>query len=177
VIHFGQDGGKDHQGALYAVHNTIVTPFAAPVVELSAPGAEALIANNLIWDGGARARGQAVAAARGGASIGRVTGAGNWLSAGFAPPAGSGLVADGQAVAEAGGTPAFRDPAGGDYGLLAPLPSRRPDLVRPLESLKLPESPGSAPARLTRYKHPQRAEPRPDRDKPEAGACDARAKP
>jgi len=32
VIHFGQDGGKEHNGILWLVHNTIVTPFISPVV-------------------------------------------------------------------------------------------------------------------------------------------------
>ena len=35
VIHFGQDGGKDHRGTLYLVHNTIVQPFGSQKV---APG-------------------------------------------------------------------------------------------------------------------------------------------
>ena len=37
VIHFGQDGGKQHDGTLHLAFNTIVTPFLSPVVELSAP--------------------------------------------------------------------------------------------------------------------------------------------
>ena len=41
VIHFGQDGGKQHDGTLYLAFNTVVTPFISPVVELSAAGAKA----------------------------------------------------------------------------------------------------------------------------------------
>ncbi len=37
VIHFGQDGGHEHDGTLYLIHNTIVTPFISPVIHLSAP--------------------------------------------------------------------------------------------------------------------------------------------
>ena len=44
VIHFGQDGGKGHNGTLYLAFNTIVTPFISPVVELSAAGAKARLA-------------------------------------------------------------------------------------------------------------------------------------
>jgi len=58
VIHFGQDGGREHDGTLYLVHNTIVTPFIAPVVTLSSDKARAQLYNNIIWDGGTRQRGQ-----------------------------------------------------------------------------------------------------------------------
>ena len=50
VIHFGQDGGKEHDGTLHLVFNTIVTPFMSPVVELSAPKAKAQLTGNLVWD-------------------------------------------------------------------------------------------------------------------------------
>ena len=58
VIHFGQDGGKERDGTLYLVHNTIVTPFVSPVVTLSSGKARAQFFNNIVWDGGARQRGQ-----------------------------------------------------------------------------------------------------------------------
>ncbi len=58
VIHFGQDGGKEHDGTLYLLHNTIVTPFIAPVVALSSAKARTQLFNNIVWDGGARQRGQ-----------------------------------------------------------------------------------------------------------------------
>ncbi len=38
VIHFGQDGGEEHNGTLYLAFNTIVTHFISPVIDLSAPG-------------------------------------------------------------------------------------------------------------------------------------------
>ena len=67
VIHFGQDGGKDRDGTLYLYFNTIVTPFIAPVVELSAPKAKAELVGNLVSNGDAKQSNQQVAAVRGGA--------------------------------------------------------------------------------------------------------------
>ena len=48
VIHFGKDGKADHTGTLWLVHNTIITPYISPVVDLSAPSAGAVFLNNLI---------------------------------------------------------------------------------------------------------------------------------
>ena len=51
VIHFGQDGGKGHNGTLFLAFNTIVTPFVSPVVELSAAGAKARLLGNVVASG------------------------------------------------------------------------------------------------------------------------------
>ena len=58
VIHFGQDGGNEHDGTITLVHNTIVTPYISPVVSLDAPKARVQFLNNIIWDGGGRQQGQ-----------------------------------------------------------------------------------------------------------------------
>ena len=83
VVHFGQDGGQDHTGTLWLVHNTIVTPHVSPVVELSAPAARAWLEGNLIWDKGRRRPGQRLIETRGAAKRGFVQGRYNWLAAGF----------------------------------------------------------------------------------------------
>ena len=54
VIHFGMDGGKPHNGTLYLAFNTIVTPFIAPVVELSTPGAKSRLLGNVVSCGDTR---------------------------------------------------------------------------------------------------------------------------
>ena len=75
VLHFGQDGGRQHDGTLYLVFNTVVTPLVSPVVELSASRAKASLLGNLVSDGGAGQANQVVAVARNGASLPSVTGA------------------------------------------------------------------------------------------------------
>jgi len=85
VIHFGQDGGRAHKGTLYLVHNTIVTPFVSPVVDLSSAGADAVLLGNIIDDGGRLRPNQVLGdGRRGGASATRITGRRNRLAPGFA---------------------------------------------------------------------------------------------
>ena len=83
VIHFGQDGGKPHNGTLSLLFNTIVTPFVAPVVELSSPQAGAYLLGNLVSDGGNRQAGQHLVGIRAGAARQSVRGMHNWFSGNF----------------------------------------------------------------------------------------------
>lgn len=83
VIHFGQDGGKEHDGTVHVAFNTIVTPFVAPVVELSSRQAAAILTGNLVVGAGRAQRGQQVAGARDGASLVRVAGHHNWFCGDF----------------------------------------------------------------------------------------------
>ena len=83
VIHFGQDGGKEHDGTLHLAFNTIVTPFISPVVDLSAPKAKAQLTGNLVWDAGRRQNGQQLVAVRAGASLNNASGKHNWLGGMF----------------------------------------------------------------------------------------------
>jgi hypothetical protein len=83
VIHFGQDGGREHDGTLFVAFNTVVTPFLAPVVELSTAKAKARLVGNFIGDGGHRQAQQTVAAARDGARLQEVTGVHKQFSGDF----------------------------------------------------------------------------------------------
>ncbi len=83
VIHFGADGGHDHDGTLYLVHNTIVTPFVSPVVDLSAAKAKVQMVNNIVWDGGSGQGNQKLVEAKKATGDKPVGGSHNWLSAGF----------------------------------------------------------------------------------------------
>ncbi|MDD4270601.1 MAG: right-handed parallel beta-helix repeat-containing protein [Thermoguttaceae bacterium] len=89
VLHFGQDGGREHDGTLVLAFNTIVTPFLAPVVELSSPKATALLVGNLVSDGGNRQAKQRVVLVRAGATMENVPARHNRFSGGFSPPAGA----------------------------------------------------------------------------------------
>jgi hypothetical protein len=117
VIHFGQDGGHDHNGTLYLVHNTIVTPFISPVVDLSAPHARARLIDNLIWDGGSGQQRQTLAKNRTGSDSGEpVAGQNNFFCGGFGP---QGTLGDSAPGAEA---PHFIAPERNDYHLGLPDP-------------------------------------------------------
>ncbi|MCX7866017.1 MAG: right-handed parallel beta-helix repeat-containing protein [Limisphaera sp.] len=119
VVHFGQDGRHDHTGTLWLVHNTIVTPHVAPVVELSAPGTSAWLEGNVVWDGGRRRPGQRLVEVRSGAEAERVRGRCNWLAAGYRgdPPPRLEQTQWGAPNQELPWT----DPARGDYHLQVPV--------------------------------------------------------
>jgi hypothetical protein len=95
VVHFGSDGGRDRQGTLYLVHNTVVTPFAAPVVRLSAPGSRAILVGNVVSDGGSGPEEQLLAVGPGeGGNPVPVAGQWNWFGPGYRLPGGTRLAAD-----------------------------------------------------------------------------------
>ena len=86
VVHFGQDVHNDRNGTLYLVHNTIVTPFLSPVVDLSAAHVRACLVGNLIWDDGSGQKNQVLVKNRtGGPEDGLVTGRDNFFCGGFGP--------------------------------------------------------------------------------------------
>lgn len=149
VIHFGQDGGKDHRGTLFLIHNTIVTPYVTPVVDLSAPGTAALLMGNLVSDGGVKQNGQQAAAARNGAMLERVTGRHNLFGRGFAGAEGTGLSARENGFRFGEGE-LFQNAAAGDYRPKPPYVGN-PDLG----ALKLPAFPGAkeAPEKLLQWQY------------------------
>lgn len=50
VIHFGQDGGGEHDGALFLLNNTVVTPHNGSIIFLSASKVRAQLVNNVIYN-------------------------------------------------------------------------------------------------------------------------------
>ncbi len=112
VIHFGADGGKEHDGTLYLIHNTIITPYISPVVMLSAVKAKVQFVNNIISDGGAGQHGQRLVDA-GKAGPAAVSGQCNWLCAGM----GRQEQLQRTYSARQGEIPPFAAPAKGDYHL------------------------------------------------------------
>lgn len=117
VIHFGQDGGKEHLGTLRLRFNTVVTPFLAPVVELSAPGAAAELTGNLVWDGGQRQNGQQLVAVRAGARLEQVSAQHNRFAGLFQPLDAAGWDAETNLIRLLD-APVFADPGQHDYRLL-----------------------------------------------------------
>lgn len=157
VIHFGQDGGKDHAGTLYLRFNTVITPFLSPVVELSAPGAAAELIGNLVWDGGRRQNGQRLVAVRAGARLEHASGEHNRLAGLFGELDGSSLDAASNPSGRFEGL-VFADPAQHDYRL---LPAAAGQLAAPPSAAQraLPATPGATEtdrqAMLAwQYRHP-----------------------
>jgi hypothetical protein len=119
VIHFGGDGGNDHTGLLALVNNTIVTPFISAVVLLSAPGTDVIFVNNIVWDQGVDQQNQLAVDVTNGAGLGG--GYNNWFSAGFAAQLPASFASDSSWFGAAGQNPPFRDAAGEDFRLNAPM--------------------------------------------------------
>jgi hypothetical protein len=164
VIHFGQDGGKQHSGTLYLDFNTIVTPFVSPLVELSAPGARAALLGNLVSDGGRVQNNQVLAIARGGAALRSLTGSHNWLSGGFNGVGGTGLDPATNIFRRAD-YPLFINPARHDYHL-TPQALRAATTRLSAEAIELPETPGALradvqPPLAWQYRHPAAKQKRP----------------
>lgn len=165
VIHFGQDGGKEHDGTLHLLFNTIVTPFLSPVVELSAPKAKAQLTGNLVWDGGRRQNEQKLIAARAGAKLQDAAGKHNRLGGLFAGLQGTGLDPATNIIRRFD-SPPFTSPDRHDYRL---LPAAAGQLGTPVsvKQIELPSTPGAAdtdsdPPLAWQYRHPadrQRRQP------------------
>jgi hypothetical protein len=173
VIHFGQDGGRAHKGTLYLVHNTIVTPFVSPVVDLSSAGADAVLLGNIIDDGGRLRPNQVLGdGRRGGASATRITGRRNRLAPGFASRLGdTGLSAADNEIAEQSQA-LFVAPQQHDYRPRRPGPGiAAAGDARLLADL--PQTPGAAPGPppLSReYGHPLLERVRSVSRRPDLGA-------
>jgi hypothetical protein len=166
TIHFGRDGKQGHDGTIHLVFNTIVTPFLAPVVELSTPQAKASLIGNIVCDGGAKQAKQTIVSVRNGARLSDVTGTYNWFSGDFGGVGGTGLDAKTNLFRRADG-PIFVNPSAHDFRL-------RPDVaktaVSPLAAAKLvvPAVAGATRADSDaplawQYGHPLRAEKRADK--------------
>lgn len=138
VIHFGQDGGKDHNGAIFLIHNTILTPYQSAVVELSAKSTRAELYNNIVDSAGTKQRRQVLLSARGKASLKECKVACNRMGIPFqqakAPYAQAGNIYSKL-------SPPYRNPRKGDYRLGKVLKG----LVNaglPLKKIKMPDVPG-----------------------------------
>jgi hypothetical protein len=115
VIHFGQDGGYDHNGTLYVVFCTIVTPYVSPVVDLSAPSAGVNFTNAVVTVPSGTASGQVLVNARNGSAMANAAGQYMWMSSGFSTPAGGTF--SHITIGAADTVPHFVDAAGGKYEL------------------------------------------------------------
>jgi hypothetical protein len=172
VIHFGQDGGKGHNGTLFLAFDTIVTPFVSPAVDLSAHGSKAQLAGNIFSSGGARQSGQKVVSARNGANLQNVTGQSNWFCGDFSA-AGTGLM-DASNRFERQTGELFIDARDNNYRLV-PAAARRMTVASAAALLDLPKVPGmpeadALPPLSWQYHHPAGGEKRGEQEPAIAGA-------
>jgi len=193
VIHFGQDGGKQHDGTLYLVHNTIVTPFITAVVDLSASKAKAVLIGNIVTDGGGGPKNPTLVAGSRGGNAANAAGSHNWLYEGYRKSAGgTGLDLGTTTFGPRGTLPPFADLKGRDFHLSARAEGIT-DAGLPVEQLDVPSgtavpavdhgpearaTPADASTKTAepepllkwQYKHPAAGEPRPNDGKPDLGA-------
>jgi len=172
VIHFGQDGGKGHNGTLHLAFNTVVTPFIAPVVELSTAGAKSRLLGNVVASGGARQAGQKVAGVRGGATMQNIGGESNWFRGDFSAPE-TGLDTKSNHFEPLAGD-LFLGPGDNNYRLVSQA-AQRMRVASSAELIDLPLAPGLPDAAALKpldwqYYHPAGREKRPTEASITAGA-------
>ncbi len=165
VIHFGQDGKKEHDGTLWLAHNSIITPYITPVVTLSSPKASARLYNNLVHDGYERQHGQ-VLIDPGKAGADAVAGSHNYVSSGFAEQLPASIE---KSII---GDPKERSPMAtwdkGDFQLRKGSPAINSGRPLPEELTKL------LGEKLFEYGVPLARSPRKDDGKPDIGAYESR---
>jgi hypothetical protein len=170
VIHFGQDGGYEHDGTIYLIHNTIVTPYTSPAIQLSTSKAKAYLANNIVWDYGFNRKNMKLVGVSNGANAQYVKGIGNMLSRGFI---GTGTDMKGTIFSKRGYIPPFANSAKKNFRL-AWRDKLIVDQGVPWSEIILPSAPGASqakkPTTFYQYKHPLAKEDRPDDGKPDIGA-------
>jgi hypothetical protein len=166
VIHFGQDGGHGHSGVLYAVNNTIVSPYVSPIVSLSAPRTSLNFGNNIVWDGGRPRHGQVLVEFTGDAGD-RLRGRANIASIGFGAPSWAGIIDRGAEPIQ------IMNPAVGDYRWLNQPASLHGRGIA-INSIGLPRAPGPENDRpgepFFQYQLGPKLSPRSDAASPDLGA-------
>jgi len=173
VIHFGQDGRRDHDGTLYLVYNTIVTPFVSPVVDLSSAKSKSALFGNIVDDGGRRRNNQVLGdARRGGASAKRIEGIGNWFAPGFLSRLERTSVDVTENTVSGQSKRLYLDPGQHDYRLSEAWPGIA-RAGRSLNLLQIPRTPGvdkEDPPLRWQYVHPLGRQPRTFSEQPDLGA-------
>lgn len=119
VIHFGQDGGFDHNGRLHVANCTIVSPYLSPFFQITALSARLYCINSLFWGTGNPASGQTLLSASNGAIEGDQFGENCWLSSGIGVPEFWFLDIFDTVQGAPGEQPPFADPAAHDFHLTA----------------------------------------------------------
>lgn len=83
VVHFGREKNRKRPGTLFMLHNTVITPFVSPVLELSSPDVKAVWIANHLSAGNREKKGQRLVIARKGGRVSNLSGRHNAVGAGF----------------------------------------------------------------------------------------------
>ena len=159
VINFGKDIKYYRDGKLYLIHNTIVTPFSAPMLMLSSPKVRADLVGNFICDNGMGHGGQQIARAANSAGMKNITGEFNVFGRRFSGSEVSNL--SGKNTFGWSGASSFADPKNNDYRPVHPLPRGWPAKLIFLPRPPAPVKYESGEPLAWQYRHPAGKEKRP----------------
>ncbi|MBN2713843.1 MAG: right-handed parallel beta-helix repeat-containing protein [Planctomycetes bacterium] len=169
TIHFGEDGGHGHDGTLYLIHNTIVTPFRSAVITLSSEKAKAEVIGNILV--GSERKGESAIADTGKlGSVASVAGSHNWFTTGFDRQ--DKVMIDWKTCAW-GAKPAFKDEKSGDYQLVGKVKGIS-GAGADIKTVKIPQTLGAKDVKpmSTQYSSPLAGQKRKDGKHPTLGACE-----
>ena len=171
VIHFGRDSGtSDHDGTIFLIHNTIITPFISPILMLSTARAKGVLTGNFICDGGIKQANQCIVATHKDGDMGNVRGTHNWFDRGFTLQRDTALPAKKNYFGQHASSP-FVNQETHNY---RPKASFKKGI--PLNAIKYPRCPGTLKRGESplawQYVHPAGSEKRKIKQKPMLGAYD-----
>lgn len=178
VIHFGKDNKYSHDGTLFLIHNTIITPFSSPVIDLSSKDARAVLIGNIFDDGGTPRRRPVLASSlRGGASTSKISGRHNWFAPGYYSSIDKTSIDKTENSFATSSMALYVDRAQHDYRLRNAWPGigRSGRLIDPLQ---IPLTPGAVKIDtplVWQYTHPAKSSPRIETDAPDLGAQEVAA--
>lgn len=141
VIQFGADGGHNHNGTLFLIHNTIVTPYSTPVVQLTSPDAKLQMHNNIVWAAGTNEANRHLVHYGGKSDPAGSVISHNWFADGYAPPKGTEANWSENYFAKQPNIALFVDPQAGNFHLRSKK-SAAVNLGLPLQKLSLPDPEG-----------------------------------
>jgi hypothetical protein len=159
TIHFGQDGGKAHNGDLYLIHNTIISPFISTIVQIDHAQAGLKAHGNIFHDNFSNQNNMNLLSLVKGAKEAAVSGSYNYFSKGFKK-----LPASFKS-SKIGSRLKFKDQLKLDYRLSTRMTSSY--------KMNIPDGPGMKSDKVIwQYKHPMQKVKRPKQSSMSLGAFD-----
>ncbi len=156
VIHFGQDGGGEHDGTLFLINNTIVTPHYGPVIQLTAAAVRARLVNNIVFNN--RQNGPRLYALQNVNDPHVIAGDHNWFSRGYDVNPTALDPASTYRGENLGDHPGFYKPAARDFRLRDPAAANWPPQASPAYADGGGANQSGIPG--NQYRHPAQRFPR-----------------